>query len=86
MIDFILDLLTGFGPKIWGWVVGAFAVAASLFLARRSGAKSANAKMEADAAKGAIKQREDIDNALENSRAGGGDWHDRLRQHRADRD
>lgn len=63
-------LLVGVGLLIW---------------ARWSSGKATQKRIEAEAAKDALKQRERIDNALEASRAGGGDWNERLRAHIAKR-
>lgn len=64
--------------EFWPYVAGLAIIVAGFFGIRRSGVKSERDRAEAKAAKEAIETRSRIDAAIENSRAGGGDWHDRL--------
>lgn len=50
--------------------------------ARRDGRKQERQKQREDAAKAHIETRKEIDHAIDGSRATGGSWRDRLRQHR----
>jgi Flp pilus assembly protein TadB len=67
--------------------LGAIAAAllalwAMLAKAKRDGRKQERAENRVKAAETHIETRKDVENAIRDSRASGGSWHDRLRAHR----
>lgn len=74
MIDAILG-----GSGLWAAVIAA-ALAAFGFI-RWDAKRDAKRDAEIKAARDAAKRRKDVQDAIENSHAGGGAWSERLREH-----
>jgi hypothetical protein len=70
--------------KIYAAAIGAAILAlwAMLAKAKRDGRKQERAENRVKAAETHIETRKDVENAIRDSRASGGSWHDRLRAHR----
>jgi hypothetical protein len=82
MTAIILEALA----PIWGYIAAGI-VALGGFLAmqakaRRDGRKQERQRQAAEDAAAHIETRKEIDHAIDRSRASGGSWHDRLRDHR----
>ena len=77
MINLWLFLKSGVGRV----VAGAAAILAIIAGIRMDAKRDAKRDAEIKAARDAAKRRKDIQDAIENSHAGGGAWSERLREH-----
>jgi hypothetical protein len=70
--------------KLWAAAIATAVLAlwAMLAKARRDGRKQERAENRVKAAETHIETRKEVENAIDRSRASGGSWHDRLRNHR----
>jgi hypothetical protein len=70
--------------KLYAAAIGAAILAlwAMIAKAKRDGRKQERAENRVKAAETSIKTIKEIENAIDRSRASGGSWHDRLRNHR----
>lgn len=73
-------ILTYIGPKVFGALAALAAFMGVVVGLRADAKKDERRRLELEAAKAAARQKEAVDDAVENSHAGGSAWSERLRR------